>query len=81
MKATKIPSSYDIANAIEEYQGMMSHHAARISDHYHQMSGSLESGELAQIEIAAKLLVAIEERVKTIKHYALMIETLRKDLA
>jgi hypothetical protein len=81
MKATKVPSSYDITSAIDEYQGMISHNAARISDHYHQMSGALESGEVAQIDIAADLVMAIEQRVNRIKHYALMIETLRKDLA
>jgi hypothetical protein len=81
MKSTKTPSSYDIASAIAEYEGMISHNAARVSDHYHEMNGALESGEVAQIEIAADLVMAIEQRVNRIKHYALMIQTLRKDLA
>jgi hypothetical protein len=77
----KTPSSYDIASAIAEYEGMISHNTLRVTDHMHEMNGALESGEIAQIEIAADLVMAIEQRVNRIKHYALMIQTLRKDLA
>jgi hypothetical protein len=78
MKATKVPSSYDITSAIEEYQGMITHNTLRVTDHMHELNGCLEGG---QLDRARELVMEIEGRVNSVTHYTEMIKSLRKDLA
>ena len=74
----KIPSSYDITTAIEEYQGMITHNTLRVTDHMHELNGCLEGG---QLDRASELVMAVEKRVNDIKHYTKMTALLRKELA
>lgn len=81
MKATKsikVPSSYDITTAIEEYQGMITHNTLRVTDHMHELNGCLEGG---QLDRASELVMEIEGRVNSVIHYTEMVKSLRKELA
>lgn len=77
-KSVKVPSSYEIASAIQEYQGMITHNTLRAADHMHELNDCLVDG---QLDRASDLVMAIEQRVNHIKHYTKMIAFLRKELA